>query len=69
MRQMGPGHFRQRIFGIDLYHDGPEPFEATQGLLLRKKIEDASGQHKLTVHFSDEESAEIERQPELALFK
>jgi hypothetical protein len=43
MRQMGAGHFWQRVFGIDFYHDGPEPFEAAQGLLLRKKIEDAGG--------------------------
>jgi hypothetical protein len=52
MRQMGQGYFWQRIAKNDLYGHGQESLQATQGLLLRKKIEDASGQNQVTFHLS-----------------
>ena len=54
---MGPRHFWQRIFGIYFYHYGPESFEGTQRLLLEEKIKDASGQHAVAIHFSNERAS------------
>ena len=58
MRQMGAGHFWQRVFGIYLYHHGSESFEAAQRLLHEKQITDANGQHAVTIHLSDQRSGE-----------
>jgi hypothetical protein len=54
VREVGPCHLWQGTVKSYSYRNGSKSFATAQSLLLHQKTEDANGQHKVTLHVSNQ---------------